>query len=256
MSEVIIDKRDTALWITINREARRNALNLEVIKGISEGFTRAECDDDIRVIVLTGAGEKAFCAGGDLNPNAAFVFDYSEPTSPYANLLRQAKASSKPSLSVINGACIAGGIGLAAMTDLAIAVDTATFSLPEVALGIFPMQVFSLLQPLVHPRVLREWCLMGETFSAETALNAGFINAMTTRDALFNMAEKYIIRLSTVSPAALRRGKYTLNAIENMSFHEAIAFTEGQLALMALSKDAIEGLASFADKRKPNFTGK
>jgi methylglutaconyl-CoA hydratase len=256
MSEVLIEKRGCALWITLNRPERRNALNAQVLAGISDGFKQGENDASIKVIVLTGAGDKAFCAGGDLTPSTAFVFDYSEPTSVYANLLRQAKSSLKPSIAVINGACFAGGMGLAAMTDLAIAVDSATFSLPEVALGIFPMQVLSVLKPLIAPRILREWCLLGEPFNSETALRAGLVNSVVSGNDLKAKVEAMIKRFSEVSPTALRRGKYTINAIDNMSFSEASAFTEGQLALMAMSEDAIEGLASFADKRKPIFTGK
>lgn len=251
---VLHEKRGSAFRITINRPDRRNAITLDVIAGIRAGWSAAEADPDIRVIILTGAGDKAFCAGGDLQPGG-FAFDLSQPTMPYADMLRQIRAASKPSIARVNGACMAGGIGLLCMTDLAVATDTATFGLPEVKIGLFPMQVLSLLQRLVPPRIAAEWCLTGEPFGAAEAKAAGLINHIVPPAELDARTDWLAARLAGTSPAAIRRGKYVLRAAASMSFEEALAFTESQFALAAMTEDAKEGLAAFAEKRPPVWPG-
>src|SRR5436305_13087213 len=133
------ERRGAAYWITIDRPEKRNALTADVIAGIRAGYVAAHADAAVRVIVLTGAGEKAFCAGADLQPGAAFAFDASRPTTDYADLLRVAHAATLPAIARVNGACMAGGIGLLCMVDLAVGIDTAPFGLPEVKVGVFPM---------------------------------------------------------------------------------------------------------------------
>lgn len=253
---VLHEKRHTSWWITLNRPEKRNALNADVLAGISAGLTRATEDPEARAIVLTAAGEKAFCAGGDLAPGGGFGFDFAQPQTPYGNLLRQARACPLPIIVAVNGACLAGGMGLLAMADLAIAADHARFGLPEARMGLFPMQVLSLLNTLVAPRILQQWVLTGETFSAGEAHAAGLLNAVVPRDQLPASVETLLARLSACSPAALRRGKYAMRALQGMSFEQAISFAEGQLGLMTLTEDAREGFAAFNEARPPKFSGK
>jgi enoyl-CoA hydratase/carnithine racemase len=130
------------------------------------------------------------------------------------------------------------------------------FGLPEVKVGVFPMQVLSLLQDLVPRRILREWCLSGEPFDATAAKAAGLVNHVVPAAELHVKTEWLVSRLVDKSPTAIRRGKYALRAMAAMSFDEGIAFTEGQIGLLALSDDAKEGLAAFNEKRKPVFTGR
>src|SRR6201991_3290424 len=176
-SSVLIDKRGPALWITINRPEKRNAVNADVIAGISRGYREAHDDPAIRVIVLTGAGEKAFCAGADLaNTGGAFAHDFSKPNVDFADLLRLSQNATKPAIARVNGVCMAGGMGLLCMTDMAVASDHAIFGLPEVKVGVFPMQVMSLLQRMAPPRLVNEWALTGEPFDARAAQAAGLLN--------------------------------------------------------------------------------
>src|SRR5246127_2829196 len=159
-NSVILEKRGQAFWITINRPDKRNAINGDVIAGISKGYREAHEDRDVRVIVLTGAGDKAFCAGADLqNTGAAFSRDLSVPNVDYADLLRQAQNATKPSIARVGGVCMAGGMGLLSMTDMAVAADHAIFGLPEVKIGLFSMQVLSLLQAIAPSRLIKEWGL-------------------------------------------------------------------------------------------------
>src|SRR5947208_4292318 len=171
------EKRGQAFWITINRPDKRNALNGEVIAGIAKGYHDAHDDSDVRVIVLTGAGDKAFCTGADLqNSGAAFAMDFSKPNVEYADLLRLSQNATKPSIARVGGACMAGGMGLLCMTDMAIAADRAMFGLPEVKVGLFPMQVMSVLQSIAPRRLVKEWRLPGEPFDARTPQSAGRVN--------------------------------------------------------------------------------
>src|ERR1700742_2689494 len=177
-SSVLIEKRETSLWITINRPEKRNAINADVIAGIAKGYRAAHDDAAIRVIVLTGAGEKAFCAGADLqNTGGAFAAqDFSKPNVDFADLLRLSQNATKPAIARVNGVCMAGGMGLLCMTDMAVASDRAIFGLPEVKVGVFPMQVLSLLQDIAPPRLINEGALTGEPFDARAAQAAGLLN--------------------------------------------------------------------------------
>ena len=256
-NSVILEKRGQAFWITINRPDKRNALNAEVIAGIAQGYRDAHADNEVRVIVLTGAGDKAFCAGADLqNSGAAFARDFSIPNVDYADLLRQSQNATKPAIARVGGVCMAGGMGLLCMTDMAIAADHVIFGLPEVKVGVFPMQVLSLLQRMAPPRVVNEWALTGEPFGATAAREAGLLNYVVPAAELDTKLEWLIARLLDKSPTAIRRGKYAMRAIASMSFEESIAYTESQIALLAMTEDAKEGLRAFGEKRKPAWTGR
>jgi len=133
--ELGVERRGAVLWLTIQREARRNAMSPAVLAGLSEALRAAQADRTLRAIVLTGAGTRAFCAGADLQADKTFVADYSEPYGAFAQLLRLAQASTVPLVARVNGACMAGGMGLLAMCDLAVAARHAMFGLPLVELS-------------------------------------------------------------------------------------------------------------------------
>jgi enoyl-CoA hydratase/carnithine racemase len=254
---IITEKRGQAFWITINRPEKRNALNGEVIAGITKAYRDAHDDKDVRVIVLTGAGDKAFCAGADLqNSGAAFAMDHSKPNVDYADLLRLSQNATKPAIARVGGVCMAGGMGLLCMTDMAVASDHVVFGLPEVKVGVFPMQVLSLLQNIAPPRLVNEWALTGEPFDAKTALGAGLLNYVVPAAELDAKVDWLMGRIVDKSPTAIRRGKYAMRAIAAMSFDESIAYTESQIALLAMTEDAKEGLKAFSEKRKPVWTGR
>lgn len=253
-SELLEERRGGVLWLTISREARRNAISPGVLSGLCDAIERVQHERDVRAVVLTGAGDKAFCAGADLAAGTAFRFDHSEPYAALAELLRLARRSIVPLVARVNGACMAGGMGLLAMCDLAVAAPHAMFGLPEVKVGLFPAQVLSVLHHLLPRRALAQMCLTGEPISAAQALNWGLVN--TVADDLDTGLEALLGRLLDKSPAAIRRGLYTMKAIEAMSFEESMRFTESQIALFALTEDAAEGQLAFREKRAPNWTGR
>jgi enoyl-CoA hydratase/carnithine racemase len=151
---------------------------------------------------------------------------------------------------------MAGGMGLLCMADFAVAADHALFGLPEVKVGVFPMQVMSLLQDLVPRRIVREWALTGEPFSAQEAHSAGLLNHVVPAAELDAKTQWLIERITDKSPTAIRRGKYAMRAIADMTFEQAIAYTESQIAMLAMTEDAREGLAAFNEKRKPTWPGR
>ena len=248
------EQRGEVLWLTITREARRNAMSADVLRGIAEGLDRAEADPGIRVVVITGAGDKAFCAGADLQSGAPFGADLSNPHGAAAELFRRVRRATVPLIARVNGACYAGGMGLMAMCDLAVAAESATFALPEIKVGVFPAQVLGVLQQLLPRRVLIEMCLTGDPIDARRALALELVNAVATD--LDAELDRLIGRLLAGSPAAMRRGLYTLKQMERMPFEESLAFAESQIALFALTDDAKEGIAAFTEKRKPRWTGR
>ncbi|HMN21312.1 MAG TPA: enoyl-CoA hydratase/isomerase family protein [Ottowia sp.] len=253
-TELLQREEDGVLWLTINRPERRNAMNAAVIGGLSEALARANANRDLRAIVLTGTGDKAFCAGADLQTGKSFKFDYSEPTQSIANLFRLSRQLNVPLVGRINGACMAGGMGLMAMCDLVVAAPHAIFGLPEVKVGLFPAQVLSVLNGLIGPRQLAELCITGEPITAQQALELGLINRVA--EDLDAGVQALLDRFLDKSPAAIRRGLYLMKRIGAMSFEESMAFTESQIGLFALTEDAAEGQAAFREKRKPSWSGR
>ena len=255
-AELSAELRGPALWLTITREERRNAMSHGVLAGMAEAISAAQTQRGIRAIVVTGAGSKAFCAGADLQTANAFTTDYSEPHGHLAQLLRVAKASTIPLIARVNGACMAGGMGLMSMCDMAVAASHAIFGLPEVKVGVFPAQVLAVLQHLIPRRVLVEMCITGEPISSTQALQYGLVNHVSDEGSDVDAKLQWLLdRLLDKSPAAIRRGLYTMKKIEAMSFEESMSFTESQIALFTLTEDAKEGQKAFQEKRKPVWTG-
>ena len=255
--DLAVELRGPVLWLTIQREERRNAISRPVLAGLSQAIAAAQNLRDIRAIVITGCGTKAFCAGADLQSGKAFALDHSEPYGQMAQLLRVAQASCIPLVARVNGTCMAGGFGLLSMCDMAVAARHAVFGLPEVKVGVFPAQVLSVLQHLIPRRILNEMCLTGEPITAAQALDYNLVNYVQAEDeADVDVRLDWLLaRLLDKSPAAIRRGRYTLKKIESMAFEESMSFTESQIALFTLTRDAKEGQIAFQEKRKPVWTG-
>ena len=254
---LIAEQQGNVLRLTLNRPERRNALNDELIVALTRAFSEAGQQSSIRAIVLSAVGDKAFCAGADLNPDSkTFGFDYAQPTTTYANLLRTARATTVPVIGRINGHCLAGGMGLLAICDMAVSSAEARFGLPEVKVGVFPMQVAALLQTLLPARKFSEMCYTGEMISATEALESGLINYVAEPDSLDEKVDWLLDRVVDKSPTAIRRGKHALNSTAGMTFEQAVAYMESQVGLLPLTEDAVEGLAAFAEKRQPLWSGK
>jgi len=251
---VVTERRGAALWIFINREERRNAINPAVIAGITSALQQAASDPSLRAVVLTGKGEKAFCAGADLTGGTGvFTEGASEPTTDFGRLARFARDLGVPLIARVNGACVAGGMGLMALCDLAVVADHARFGLPEAKVGVFPMQVLVYLRRMIHPRYVNELCLTGELIDAARAREIGIANEVVPYARLDERVDALVARITAMSPVALKRGKYAIAAMEWMGFTEALTFAETQIAVATGTADAREGLAAFNERRPPNW---
>jgi enoyl-CoA hydratase/carnithine racemase len=247
-------RRGAALWVTIDRAERRNAINTSVLEGIERGFREGAADAAVRAIVLTGAGDRAFCAGADLGGGAgSFSLGLDEPQTDFGRLARYARELGVPTIAAVNGDCVAGGMALMALCDLAVAAEHARFGLPEARVGVFPMQVLVYLRRLITARQLNALCLTGALISAARAAEIGLINEVAPAGELDARIEALVARISGASPMALKRGKAVIAAMETMAFEEALSFAEAQIALASRSTDAAEGLAAFNEKRKPSW---
>jgi methylglutaconyl-CoA hydratase len=254
---VLTEKRGHALWVTINREARRNSIDDAAILAMTDALTAAERDNDVRVVVLTAVGDKGFCSGADLSAGSGtFQFDTSQASLPYTRLLKKAKELELPIVARINGHCVAGGMGLLAMSDMAVAADHAKFGVPEVKVGVFPMIVTSVLQSLIPPRKLSEMALTGELISAAEALELNLVNYIVPTAQLDEKVNWLLGRIVDKSPTGIRRGKFAMHRSAGMSFDDRLAYLESMIVSMAMTQDAAEGRKAFQEKRPPVWTGR
>jgi enoyl-CoA hydratase/carnithine racemase len=256
---VIAEQRGHAFWLTINRPEQRNAINEAVISELSEGVRRALGNSAIRAIVLTGAGDRAFSAGGDLSLSAdgsPFTTDPANPRNYVADFFRLLENCNLPIIARVNGAAVAGGLGLVCASDMAVAVETAAFGTPESKIGLFPMMILPYLMRVIPPRQLMEMCMTGEPLDAQQALAAGIVNYVVPKAELDSKLEWLIERAVTSSPTGIRLGKMAFHAMQDMHIREALDYAQLLVPTMSRTEDAKEGFAAFRDKRAPVWTGK
>jgi enoyl-CoA hydratase/carnithine racemase len=243
--------------LTIDRAEARNALSDDVMKALTAAIKEAQANPDMRAIVVTGAGDRAFCAGGDLKPGSkTFGFDYAIPNTVYADLLRTASNCTLPLVARVNGHCLAGGMGILSMCDMAVASETSRFGLPEVKIGLFPMQVAALLQMVLPRTKFSEMCITGEPITAAEALQYHLVNYVVPVAELDSKVDWLLARIVDKSPTAIRRGKYALRAMQDMTFEQSIGYAEVQIGSIIHTEDANEGMKAFNERRAPVWTGR
>lgn len=251
--EVGYEIQGPAARLTINREAARNALSPGVIAGLSEGLTRAEADPAVRVVVLTGAGVKAFCAGGDLGGMADGFLAGHEGRRSYGALLLKLQGCSKPTIARLNGHALAGGVGLVLASDFAIAGSEAQLGLPEIDRGLFPMMLLALLQRHLGRKQALQLLLTGERIGAEEAVRLGLITQAVEPGGLDAAVDALAGKLAGKSQAILKLGKRAFLAAEDLPLAQAIELLAANLSINVLAEDAAEGVTAFLEKRKPNW---
>ncbi len=260
MADAVQIKREGAvLTLMINRAERRNALNEAVAAGLIAGLDAAEADGGVRAVVLTGAGEDAFCAGGDLKPaadGAPFTIDPADPRHYVVALLRRMDACRLPLIARVNGHALAGGFGLACACDLVVAREDALMGVPEVRVGLFPMMILPYLLRVVPYRTLMQLCLTGEPITAAEAARRDIVNLAVPGAELDEKLGGLIDRIVGKSPSGIRLGKQALRKIREMSLESALEYAQFMLANMARTEDAREGFAAFNERRTPSFTGR
>lgn len=258
MSVVLLSHDAGVLRITINRPEQRNAVNDEVLVALRDALDTAAADRAVRAVVLTGAGDKAFCAGADLRQaldSGGGVFTGGSDTHPFIEVFRAAERLGKPLVARVNGHAMAGGVGLLCMCDLAIAVDTARFGTPEARVGVFPLMILSYLMRLVPRRRLMEMCLTAESFDATAALDYGLLNAVVPAADLDRAVDALTARLLANAPTALLLGKKAFRAMEDMSLTQCFEYAQLMIARASQTADAREGMSAFLEKREPRWPG-
>ena len=240
--------------LTINREDRRNAISIETINLFLQHLDEAERDPAVRVILITGAGEKAFCAGADLggDPDGKIQAGFKS----YAQLLKRLSGYPKPVVARVNGACMAGGMGFMLACDIVIARNDVQFGTPEVNVGLWPMMIGALIYRNTLRKKAMEMVLLGERLNADQAQEMGLITRAVPADRLDDEVNRVCLSLAQKSPIGMKIGKEAFYAMADMPFEEAVDFLSGKIAEIASTEDAKEGIMAFIEKRKPEFKGK
>ncbi|MBI5448360.1 MAG: enoyl-CoA hydratase/isomerase family protein [Gammaproteobacteria bacterium] len=245
------------LSLTLNRPERLNTLNAELLQALHTVLMNAKQDNSVRAILLTGAGEKAFCAGADIKQIAGLSaqqgFEFARQGQAVFSLLENL---GKPSVAAINGYTFGGGCELVMSASLRIASNSAQFGQPEIKLGVIPgYGGTQRLARLIGKGRALDLCLTGRSISAQDALQWGLVSELTTPDALLPRAHALLDTLLAQAPVALR---YILDAIHHgydLTLEEALNLEASYFGLCCATQDKTEGVNAFLEKRKPSFSG-
>jgi len=255
---IIYDKEDELAIITFNRPEVRNALNYLAIDEALDAATKADADETIRVVIFTGAGDKAFISGADIGElqernTLTELGERSGRRRVLANLL---DTMAKPTIAAINGFAIGGGLEVAMACTLRIAADTAKFGLPEINLGIMPGNGGTQRLPrLVGKGRAMEMILTGGLIDATEAYRIGLVNQVVPLAELIDHTKQLAGKLASKSPLALKIAKDVINTGLDLSLAEGIQYEQKNFAILCGSEDKGEGVAAFLEKRKPAFRG-
>ena len=254
-----IDQRGVAR-LTMNRPDIRNAFNEELIGGICDAIGRLNADPNVRVIVLTGAG-KAFSAGADLNmmqrASKYSPAENKDDARRLAHMLSTIYHSPKPTVALVNGPAMGGGLGLIAASDIAIGADTSFFALSEVRLGLIPAVISPFVIQAVTVRQARRLFVTGERFDAAEAHRIGLLHRVTPLNALNDALEEELETLLACGPNAQRLAKELIRGVAYRPLGDSVMEeTAGMIAKARASDEGKEGVAAFLEKRKPGWQTK
>jgi enoyl-CoA hydratase/carnithine racemase len=232
-------------------------MSFAVMQGLRDAVERARSDDAVRVVVLTGAGDRAFCAGADLGGMAASdVAATHEARGQLAELFRDLWSLGKPTIARVRGFALAGGFGLALACDFVVASDDAQFGTPEVDVGLWPYMVTVPMLRAMPPRLAYELMATGRRVDAAEALRLGIVNRVVPASQLDAEVDELAAQLVAKSPLVLRWGRQSFYRALEMRADDALDYLQSMLSLTAATEDAAEGIAAFAEKRPPNWKGR
>lgn len=258
MSEEVILKKEGAIaYLTINREKSLNALNQNIIMRLGQIFDELEKEDDVLVIIITGAGKKAFVAGADIEEIKNAGKHRAEMIRKNQEVFSKIRNSSKITIAAINGYALGGGCELAMACDIKIASENARLGLPETRLGLMPGYGGTQLLPrLIGSGKSKYMIFSGEAITAKEAYEFGLVEKVVREEELMEEAQKLAKRICQNGPLALRACKRAINKGLNLNIDDALKLELEEYDRVSKSEDAEEGIASFLEKRKPSFKGK
>jgi enoyl-CoA hydratase/carnithine racemase len=253
-STVRYEKSRHVATLTIDRPQRRNSLTFETMASLRDGVLRAKADGDVRVLVLTGAGEEAFCAGADLAGLRGEDIDAETAHAGrghMAELFTTMWSSGIPTIARVRGYALAGGFGLAMACDIVVAAENAVFGTPEVAVGLWPYMITVPMLRSMSPKVALELMMTGRRVSATEAQRLGFVNHLVAVADLDDTVDAVAEQIAAQSPGAIRLGRTTFYQVLGAGTEQALAMLQSMLSVATTTDDAREGIAAFAEKRKP-----
>ncbi|MGM9522602.1 MAG: enoyl-CoA hydratase/isomerase family protein [Oscillospiraceae bacterium] len=256
---ILYEKKEDVALITVNRPEVRNALTQALMEELSAAIDEAEADNEVKVLVLTGAGEKAFVAGADIREAAArnTLTELGPASRIRRNVYIKLEHLSKPSIAAINGYTLGGGCELAISCTLRVASEKAKFGQPEINLGIMPgLGGTQRLTRLIGKGNAMELILTGDMIDAQTALRMGLVNRVVPAESVMDEAMALAKKLASKPPLALRAAKDAVDYGADMSLETALEFENRLYAILNGSADKAEGVAAFLEKRKPEWQGK
>jgi enoyl-CoA hydratase/carnithine racemase len=260
-SDILYERRGPAARITLNRPDRRNPLGPSTVGELLHAFKVAKEDPEVRVVVITGAG-KVFSAGGDLSqmgksgtPLQSEAAEHRLPGT-FVDLNLALARLGKPSVAMVNGHAMAGGLGLVVACDLAIAAEDALLATPEINVGLWPMMITATIFRNVNRKRGLELLVTGDRISASEAATMGLITRAVPKENLEAEVDALVAKLAAKSPLVMEMGLEAFHYVQDMELEPALRWLESRLTDVIATEDAREGLSAFLEKRPPVWKGK
>jgi len=258
MSEVILsENRDGVLIVTLNRPESMNSLNRELLAALNRLVSGISVDRSVRVVIITGAGEKSFCSGADLKERATMTpIEVKQYIQMIRNTFTMVENLPQPVIAAVNGFAFGGGTELALACDIRIAVSSATMGLTETSLGIIPgAGGTQRLARLLGKGKAKELIFTAHRAKADEALAIGLVNQVAPQGELLDAALNMAAKIKKNAPVALEMAKYAINYGSEVDLGSGLAIESNCYAVTIPTKDRIEGLTAFREKREPVYTG-
>jgi enoyl-CoA hydratase/carnithine racemase len=256
--QLLYDVAGPVATLTINRPERRNAITWQMLADLRVALARAKDDPEVRVVVLTGAGDKAFCAGADLSgmSEGAGWAELHSGRGELALLFRDLWELGKPVIARVRGYALAGGFGLALACDLVVAADDAVFGTPEIDVGLWPFLITVPMLRSMPPKRALELMMTGRRVDATEAERIGFVTRVVPVDGLDEAVAELAATLAAKSPAIMRLGRDSFYNVIDQPAADALKLLHPLLTVTTATEDAAEGMAAFAERRPPVWKGR
>ena len=248
----LYETRRGVAWITLNRPEQRNALSATLVNELHDRLQAANADREVRAIVITGKGP-AFCAGADLKEPPGQIMDSATRTVSYPELLTAILESPRPVLAAVNGAAVAGGLGLVGAADIVITAREAWFSFSEVRIGVIPAVISVVCLPKLGRHQAMKLFLTGERFTGDRAVELGLAHRAVPAGQLHDAVQEETDAIRLGGPNAVQECKQLVRRVSGMSTEEGFAATGPWSRRMFQSEEGAEGMAAFREKRKPRW---